>query len=239
MPSAVGPGAAGAAEGGLVASRAWGWSEGKFSVSGDGAAEYSLPLWTPKGRGELQPQLGLSYNSRGGNGLLGVGWSLTGVSSRITPCPRTVAQDEVREAVRYDASDVCCLDGNRLRPTSTGTPSQREYRTEREIFGRIVSYGLLGTVPSFFRIWAKDGKILTYGQQNQATNGQLLAYPLKAGPSHTSPSLERASTSRVTASWVLHRIEDRHGNAITIEWRSSEGSAADLWSADLWPHAIH
>src|SRR4051812_30970219 len=75
-PSAVGPGAARAAEGGLVTSGAWGWNEGRFSVSGDGAAEYSLPLWTPKGRGDLQPELGLSYNSRGGNGLLGVGWSL-------------------------------------------------------------------------------------------------------------------------------------------------------------------
>ena len=227
-----------AAEGTLVASRAWGYNEGKFSVSNDGAAEYALPLWTPPGRNGLQPELGLSYHSKGGNGLLGVGWSLGGASSRITPCPRTVAQDGVREAVRYNGTDVYCLDGNRLRPTGPGTAAQREYRTERSTFARIVSFGASGAVPTSFKVWAKDGKILTYGVQNASTNGQLRAYPLKAGPSVTSPSLVQASTTRVIAAWVLHRVEDRNGNAYTIEWQNAEGGAADLWYADLWPRAI-
>lgn len=69
-----------------------GWTEGSFSVTDDGAATYNLPLWVPDGRSGLSPQLALSYNSRAGNGPIGVGWSLSGLSS-ITPCTPTPAQD--------------------------------------------------------------------------------------------------------------------------------------------------
>src|SRR5688572_30243630 len=67
--------------GGLVTSIAdFGRLEGNFSVSGDGAAKYALPLWMPRGRGNVAPALTLSYSSRDGEGPLGVGWSLGGLS---------------------------------------------------------------------------------------------------------------------------------------------------------------
>src|SRR5262245_52287307 len=73
--------------GGLVPSVAnFGQTQGGFSVSDDGAAEYMLPLWVPQGRGKSTPELTLSYSSRGDNGLLGVGWSLGGLST-ISWCP--------------------------------------------------------------------------------------------------------------------------------------------------------
>src|SRR4030095_5870018 len=54
-------------------------TEGQFSVSESGAATYTIPLQLPPGSGGIQPQLALSYNSQSGNGLLGVGWSLSGL----------------------------------------------------------------------------------------------------------------------------------------------------------------
>jgi len=59
---------------------------GSSDVSSDGEAHYSLPLWVPPGRAGMQPSLALEYRSRGGNGPLGVGWALTGLS-QITRCP--------------------------------------------------------------------------------------------------------------------------------------------------------
>lgn len=94
VATAAGPPAAVAAAaqppGGIVESApGFGWTKGSFSVGDDGAARYSLPLWEPAGRGgdKVAPKLSLSYNSRAGNGPLGVGWSLGGLSS-ISWCPR-------------------------------------------------------------------------------------------------------------------------------------------------------
>jgi len=41
-----------------------------------GTANLSFPLKVPPGRNGLQPQLSINYNSEGGNGWLGLGWSL-------------------------------------------------------------------------------------------------------------------------------------------------------------------
>ncbi len=48
----------------------------KFSVNAvNGTSSFSIPLPISKARGAV-PQLNLSYNSGGGNGIFGLGWSL-------------------------------------------------------------------------------------------------------------------------------------------------------------------
>src|SRR4051794_31101603 len=72
MSSAVWVGSSGVEPppGGLVDSVAnSGWTPGEFSVSHDGTAGYTVPLWSPTGRGSVTPQLALSYNSGAGNGI--------------------------------------------------------------------------------------------------------------------------------------------------------------------------
>lgn len=83
---------------------------GEFSVSPTGAAIYSIPIDVPAGIGGMQPQLSLDYNSQGGNGLLGMGWSLGGLSG-IARCPATLAQDNFLDPVDFDSNDRLCLDG--------------------------------------------------------------------------------------------------------------------------------
>src|SRR3954451_18482348 len=65
---------------------------GQLSVGQAGAATYSIPIALPPGTAGMAPTLSLDYSSSGGDGFLGVGWSLSGLPS-VGRCPRTKAQD--------------------------------------------------------------------------------------------------------------------------------------------------
>lgn len=235
LVSATTPAAYAAEAGQILPSQQFGWTEGEFAVSEDGAATYRLPLWVPRGRGGLQASLALTYSSRGGNGPLGVGWSLQGLSS-IAPCPRTLAQDGVIEPVRFAAGDAYCLDGSRLMPDGAPGPTQARWRTERDMFARVLSFGAPGAVPNTFQVWTKEGLILTYGEQTGSIQSRLQAYRLQAGDDPEDPSLERPA-SRVTVSWGLSSVADRNGNVMTIDYRITE-DPNDLWAVEMLPETI-
>ncbi|HKE14458.1 MAG TPA: FG-GAP-like repeat-containing protein, partial [Kofleriaceae bacterium] len=214
-----------------------GWTEGSFSVNDNGAAEYHLPLWVPDGRGGLQPEIALHYNSQTGNGLVGVGWSLVAGLSSITPCARTLAQDGRVENPGFARNDAAyCLDGQRLRPAEGGGPLEQDYRTEQDTFARIRAYETpeeTDDPPAYFKVWTKDGRILTY-------DAPLRAYGVFGA--NRSGSIEEPSVDhtpdRATAAWALRTIEDRNGNSMTIEYETIEGTEQDQWSVEMVPHAI-
>jgi hypothetical protein len=133
----------------MVGGAAVGRTRGGGSVTSDGAAQYTLPLWVPPGRAGIQPNLALVYNSRNENGMVGVGWTLGGLS-QITRCGRTWLQDGQPREVRFDNGDngdYFCFDGQRLvvvggpdGPDSIYGGDRTEYRTENDMHAKIVSY---------------------------------------------------------------------------------------------------
>lgn len=169
-----------------------------------GAATYTVPIVIPPGRAGMQPSVALSYNSRSGDGVMGLGWSLSGLSS-IHRCPQTPEQDGVTKGVSYTTGatgDRLCLDGQRLVP-SAGTygTNGTTYSTEINSFARITQVGgSLTGAATCFKVEEKSGRILHYGA-------------VVSGTSCVSP-LGRVQPGSVTStlSWLLVKVEDRVGN---------------------------
>jgi RHS repeat-associated protein len=186
-----------------AASNPVGTLPGDFDVDGEGAATYSVPIEVPPGLQGVQPSLKLAYRSNAGDGLLGVGWTLTGLSA-ISRCPSTVAQDNLQRGIQYDDLDRFCLDGRRLIATSgvygaDGT----EYRTEIESWSRIYSRGRCGNGPCSFTVQSKNGEQVEFGA---TTDSRVLA--------------NGKSTVRV---WALNKLTGPEGNYLTVSYLQQEG----------------
>lgn len=86
-----------------------GRTAGAAAVSPSGEAQYTVPIFAPPGTAGMTPQLALSYGSHGGDALLGVGWSVAGLSA-IYRCDKTWAQDGAPSNVLNDNTDRFCRD---------------------------------------------------------------------------------------------------------------------------------
>ncbi|WP_315799375.1 MULTISPECIES: FG-GAP-like repeat-containing protein [unclassified Bradyrhizobium] len=171
---------------------------GKVSVGQSGSAGYSLPIALSPGSAGVAPSLSLDYNSQGGNGIVGVGWSLGGLPS-IGRCARTIVQDGVLGSVNFDANDRFCLDGQRLVAVSGAYGAEgTEYRTEVESFSRVISRGVAGTGPSWFEVRTKSGQVMEFGH---TTDSQILAVG--------------KSTARA---WALSKLTDTKGNYLSLTY---------------------
>ncbi|MCP3142492.1 RHS repeat-associated core domain-containing protein [Pyxidicoccus xibeiensis] len=187
---------------------------GSASVTADGTASYSLPLWVPAGRAGMQPELALAYQGSG-DGLLGSGWNLAGLS-RVTRCNKTVAQDGLAEKITFTIADVFCLDGQRLiAAQGTYGGAGTTYRTESDTFARVVSVQADALGPTQFKVYLKDGRILTYGQLNGST---LAGERIRVRPSDTSGFDVQRDGQQNRLAWALAQVEDRSGNSLAFHY---------------------
>jgi len=148
---------------------------GSYSVSDNGAATYSVPIAVPPGVGGMEPKLSLGYSSQAGNGPMGLGWNLGGVSM-IMRCPMTLAHDGVNRAIAWDSADRYCLDGESLvavkDPASANAPvgayggDGTYYATERESFSRVQSFVDPANAggAAYFVVKTKAGLTMEYGR---------------------------------------------------------------------------
>lgn len=180
-----------------------GHTPGAYGVSGSGAATYSIPIQLPPGTNNMVPSLSISYNSQSGNGVLGKGWTIGGLSS-ITRVPQTLYHDGIVDGVSMTEEDRYALDGNRLILTSgsQGT-SGSEYGTELETFSKITSYGSLnGMGPKWFVVLTKDGETIEFG--NSDLDGGNDAWLL--------------SEDGGAIAYFVNKISDQHGNYVEYDY---------------------
>ena len=175
---------------------------GKFDVSSEGSASFSIPISVPPGTAGMVPSLSINYGSGGGNGPLGVGWGLGGLSS-ITRCPQTVAQDGRNIGVTYATTDRFCLDGQRLVLTSgTYGAAGSIYHTEIEGFSQITAEGTSGAGPTYFIVQTKSGQTMEYGNTTNSANSAVML----------------ASVPTTVASWLLDKVTDAANNYMVVKY---------------------
>ncbi len=142
---------------------------GVFSVLPSGAASYTIPIEAPPGIGGMAPKLSLSYNSQAGNGFVGIGWTLNGLSA-ISRCAATLEPDGFNDAADFDSNDRFCLDGKKLILVGSGSYGalNSEYRTEIDGFSRVMAVGGMSGDPASFTVRARTGETMLYGTRSNA-----------------------------------------------------------------------
>ena len=172
---------------------------GTVDVSAMGGGIYSIPIIVPEGINGIQPKLSISYNSQSGNGLMGWGWNLGGLSA-ITRTGQCMFYDDTITNVDFE-NDRFLLDGQRLMLVNNVPYGGdcAEYKTEIDGMNRIVSYTCDTTSgPAMFTVWLANGNIAYYGSRYDSRIG------LKK---HNDVCL-----------WLLDSVVDRNGNYMSYHY---------------------
>lgn len=140
------------------------------NVSSGGAITYSVPISCAPGRNGLGPTISVVYNSMGGNGPVGNGWAVSGLSS-ISRVSFNRYYNGYSAPMKMDETDPFMLDGNRILPTSTAG----QYETYQ---GNIKVVPVLNDrrIVAYFNVSYPDGKTAIYGFPENQSN--QLFYPI-------------------------------------------------------------
>lgn len=189
-----------------------------FNVDASGQASYSIKINVPPGIAGLQPDLALVYNHRQSNGVMGIGWGLSGLSA-VTRTKATYAVDGFNGAVDYSDKDRYILDGQRLINVrgDYGQPGT-VYYTELQSW----KYILAGSSPADgFTVTTRNGQIWKYGT--------------------TEDSCILADGSNDVRVWALHSIEDTNGNRIEYHYTLAPltgGKASGAYYVDSISYSV-
>lgn len=177
--------------------------EGNFMVSPTGAATYQIPIKISPGTAGVQPNLSIVYTSGSGSGIMGLGWSLSGLSA-ISRGNKNPYLDGNYEAVNSGLNDVYNLDGNRmLLKAGTYGVAGSTYDNEITTFATISAVGSQGFGPQSFIVTDKNGTITEYGN---STDAQLV------GVGDNTPIV-----------WLINKVTDEFGNYTTYHYKQLNG----------------
>jgi RHS repeat-associated protein len=183
-----------------------GVTDGSANVSASGGATYSIPVLVPPGTNGMQPQLGIVYNSQAGDGPLGWGWGIAGLSV-ISRVGADWYHDSKTLGVTYTATDRFSADGQRLVMLSPGNygANATTYDTENASFSVYTANGILGSGPISFSVTERDG---TYRQYGGTADSRVLG-----------------DNGNSVAVWRLNKVRDPFGNYINYVYDSNDGES--------------
>ncbi|NDV63385.1 hypothetical protein G0Q06_13045 [Puniceicoccales bacterium CK1056] len=199
---------------------------GEVVVDNQGAATYAIPIEVIPGTGGMQPDLKFLYSTQSGNGTMGVGWSIAGLS-QITRTGKNLFFDGVQSGVQVSWGDVdrFTLDGQRLIDVDsdnvywdpdgqdvTGDP--HEYRTAVDNFARVKAIGGLGSGPSYLEVQTKDGLKMYYGYDPDYLTNSNNSRVIFSNPAGDPTAY----------TWLLSRVEDTLGNYMIFHYGTYYGT---------------
>ncbi len=179
-----------------------------------GSLNYQIPIVVAPARGNSQPKIALSYNSRNGNGWCGVGWSLEmGYIERDTRngVPVLYPADN-SPPVQYDDSKgfVFSLNGMTSRLVQDPNTTNLYHAHVEGGFLQFIKNGDTWTVTD------KNGTIYQFGE-TPASQIQSQAFPNPGG----------------TFRWALDRIVDANGNSTSLIYNAPADDPNHLYLAKI------
>ncbi len=177
---------------------------GELNVNELGAAVYSMPIYLPAGIGDMTPEIAITYNNQSGNGLLGWGWDLTGLSA-IERTGQTMYHDGNRSAVNF-VDDRFLMDGKRLMLCSGDYGGNGAiYKTEVDEMSRIESFSNGYNGPKRFVVHKQDGTVWEYGGTDDSR-------------------VEPQNANDVALKWLVNKMSDRNGNEIVFHYYENQST---------------
>lgn len=168
------------------------WVQGTAAaVTPSGSYATSIAIETPSFH-ELVPQLSIEYDSNGGNGMLGVGWSLQGLSKiHVTSSTGGTPQNDPSDRFRLDGIELIACANAPVGSSIAKSPSCK-YALPAPLVGytgRTETFKRIAFEPSAnggrWFVWNRDGSKRTYIQ------------------------------SRDMAQWNIADVIDVHGNRVS------------------------
>ena len=176
-----------------------------------GTANLSYPFYVPAGRAGMQPNIALTYNSSGGNGVCGMGWDMS------VPCISVETRWGVPLYEDHNETETYLYNGEQLLvshesvPTFSDSPVPRNHNEYTKRFyprveGAFDSIVRHGTTPQtyWWEVFDRQGTCYIYG----LGDGELKAYG-----------------SHAIAKWYLTRVIDRHGNTTRYQYKKYENAS--------------
>ena len=121
------------------------------------------------------PQISLSYNSQAGNGPVGIGWNISGLSLISRGNKSFYYDGKVEGAIAKDKTSALFLDGMRLIKLSEAN-SKIVYQSEQGNI-KIIGYLNANSELTYFDVFYPDGKHAIYGFAGKSI-GEDLFYPI-------------------------------------------------------------
>ena len=145
------------------------------NVTSTGGKSYTIPLEIAVANG-ITPQIAMVYNSQNGNGLLGVGWNLSGLSAITVTNKNIYFDNEVAAPISGDSDLVFVLDGVRL----VSSHKLEEYSLETfqgQILVQPVYSDQYNTVVKYFRVLYPNGTKAIFGFDTDKSETEY-TYPI-------------------------------------------------------------
>ncbi|EMN91998.1 hypothetical protein BUQ74_16770 [Leptospira weilii serovar Heyan] len=176
----------------------------RIEAGPDGSASTQVEIEVPPGTKGILPELSLSYNSNGGNGIIGMGWSLNGVP--------TISRNPSK-GIHYNGNDsyISGLAGELVDISGNKTV----YHTRKESYIKFEPQGTCGDGPCTWIATNKDGRKYIFG-------GSL---------DSRIPALGRTAGS--IREWALSREEDPFGNGYDVTYTPIDVANGDYYPSTI------
>ncbi|CAM3431281.1 hypothetical protein FLLO111716_09880 [Flavobacterium longum] len=194
------------------------------TVSQKGDANIGYPFKIPAGRQGMQPQVGLQYSSQGGNGWVGLGWSLSTPAITLETKWGVPLLDPVNE------TEIYMLNGEQLMyPKRDGKDwmPNRHYDDQYNVIDMARnSSGSRFFTPrkqsSFSKVERLGNSPSEYYWKVTDTNGTISWYGADTSGNLQSDGAVVRKANGDIVHWAIYKVQDPNGNYMKYKYSSGE-----------------